>query len=129
MLKNSVSERTALRYITQLGFQYKRYKQGVQYTDGHEREDVVQYRKVYLNRMISLEARHQPPPHSENDMPSWHAGDPTKTKKLVIIYHDESIFYANEGPSMGWHDSDGSRGLRPKGRGKGIMVSEDHQTS
>jgi hypothetical protein len=72
-----------------------------------------------------MEARHKPAPVCEDGIPSWNAGNNSREKKLVVIYHDESIFYANEGPGMGWHDPDNSRSTRPKGRGKGIIVRED----
>ena len=45
----SITERTALRYMERLGFQFKTFRQGIQYTDGHEREDVVKYRKTYIS--------------------------------------------------------------------------------
>ena len=43
----SITERTALRYMERLGFRYKTFRQGIQYTDGHKREDIVKYRKTY----------------------------------------------------------------------------------
>jgi hypothetical protein len=33
-----------------MGFGYKRYQQGI-YVDGHEREDVVEYRKEFIAKM------------------------------------------------------------------------------
>ena len=41
----SITECMALRYIKRLGFQFKPFRQGIQYTDGQER-DVVKYRKA-----------------------------------------------------------------------------------
>ena len=107
-----------------LGFKFKTYRQGIQYTDGHEREDVVLYRKKYLNKLKALEATHKPPPTCADGIPSWNAGDETKQKQVVFIYHDETIFKANDALSMGWHDPQGSRATRPKGKGKGIMISD-----
>ena len=43
--QNKISEMTALRYMKRLGF----YKQG--YADGHDRDDVLQYRMLYLNKL------------------------------------------------------------------------------
>jgi hypothetical protein len=33
-----------------MGYHYKKYQKGV-YVDGHEREDVVEYRKIFLEKM------------------------------------------------------------------------------
>ena len=110
--------------MKQLGFNFKPYKQGLQYTDGHERPDVLEYRKKYLNMIKALEVTHKPPPLCEDEISSWHSGNNTAAKKVVSIYHDETIFHANNAPSRGWHNDQGSRELRPKGKGRGIMYSE-----
>ena len=52
------------------------------------------------------------------------SGDETKQKWVVFIYHNEANFKANDGPSMGWYNPQGSRATRPKGKGKGIMISD-----
>ena len=44
-------------------------------------------------------------------------------KPLVLVTHDESIFSANDGKRRVWKEK-GKLPLRPKGKGKGIMVSE-----
>jgi hypothetical protein len=36
-----------------MGFMYKQHKQGI-YVDGHERNDVVEYRKEFLAEMKEL---------------------------------------------------------------------------
>jgi hypothetical protein len=50
---------------------------------------------------------------------------------LVFITHDESTFNANDGKRKIW-GVEGTNPLRPKGKGKGIMISGfltpvDHQ--
>ena len=100
-ISRKISQRTALRYMRQLGFKFKTYKQGLQYTDGHERPDVLEYRKKYLNMIKALEVTHKPPPLCEDMIPSWHSGKETAAKKVVFIYHDETIFHANDAPSRG----------------------------
>ena len=110
--------------MERLGFQFKTFRQGIQYTDSHEREDVVKYRKTYLNKMTFLESTHKPPPTCDDGIPSWHSGKETAARKVVFIYHDKTIFFTNDAPSQGWHDDMGSRQLRPKGRGKGLMISD-----
>ena len=58
---SSISERTAARWLHQLGFEPASTKKGV-YINGHERSDVVEYRKLYLRKLEILESTHAPPP-------------------------------------------------------------------
>jgi hypothetical protein len=46
----SVSKTTAQRWLKRMGFEFKQYAKGV-YIDGHERGDVVEYRKEFLANM------------------------------------------------------------------------------
>ena len=117
----AVSERTSVRWLHELGMSYKDYKPG-SYCDGHEREDVVQYRLSFLDRMQVYEKR----------MPQY-VGDNMETviepelsvteKKLVLVTHDESCFSSYDGRTKIWMDED-RKVLRPKGDGRSIMVSE-----
>lgn len=50
--KNTISERTCRTYMHLWGFRYDENKKGVYY-DGHERPDVVAYRKEWLKRMFT----------------------------------------------------------------------------
>ena len=45
------------------------------------------------------------------------------TRRRHLVTHDESTFNANDSPSYGWKKA-GSEWLKPKSKGKGIMVSE-----
>lgn len=49
--------------------------------------------------------------------------DAETRKKLVIIYHDESIFHINEGQTWIWGTGD-QPFIKPKTKGSGIMVSD-----
>ena len=44
-------------------------------------------------------------------------------KRLVIIYHDESIFHINEGQTWIWGTGDHPY-IQPKSKGAGIMISD-----
>jgi len=44
---HKISESTACRWLTKLGYELKEMKKGI-YVDGHEREDVVTYRNKFL---------------------------------------------------------------------------------
>ena len=50
-----------------------------------------------------------------------HVGGPEPP--IILITHDESIFSANDGRHQAWI-ADNSTFLRPKGKGRGIIVSE-----
>jgi hypothetical protein len=90
--------------------------------DGHERADVVQYRQeVFL-------------PAFEEIRPFLVTWDdegqivmpqnlPPGQKPLVLVTLDESTFNANDGKRELWME-DGKQPLRPKARGKGLMISD-----
>jgi len=53
--KLGISERTAQRWLIKLGWVWGRNKKG--YCDGHEREDVVEYReKIFCPRMKVIDS-------------------------------------------------------------------------
>ena len=69
-------------WLHNLGFSYKQFSKGV-YFDGHEREDVVESRKLYLELMESFRPRmlvSQSPCCSPECRP------------IICVFHDESTF-------------------------------------
>ena len=70
-------------------------KKGV-YMDGHERDDVREYRMVFLKKMESLEKK----------MVRWEFNNPgllrvepelrPGKKRIIAVFQDESSFHANE---------------------------------
>jgi len=123
-----ITERTARRWLRSLGFEPTLTKKGV-YIDGHERADVVEYRKLYIKKWDVWAATHAPPPlcsdvepsQSSVPLPLLLTGQPSR--KLVLIFHDESTFHANEDQGWMWAEK-GKMIIRPKGQGRGIMVSD-----
>lgn len=115
-----IRARTARRWLRKLGFKYDTVKKGV-FVDGHERADVVDYRqKVFLPKWREYQRRLVVFDEDGN----W---SPPSTllpgeKPLVLCTHDESTFNANDGKREVWME-EGKPPIRPKGRGKGIMVS------
>jgi hypothetical protein len=111
--------RTARRWLKKMGFVYNTVQKGL-YFDGHEREDVKAYRKdvflpqwkKYSERFVEFneDGKFQKPPLPDGVLP------------LVLVTHDESTFNANDGRRMIWMEN-GKQPIRPKGQGKGIMVS------
>ena len=56
LLDAGLLERTAWHWLVKLGWQRTRLKKGV-YMDGHERDDVKAYWKVFLKKMALFEKR------------------------------------------------------------------------
>lgn len=85
--------------------------------DGHERDDVVASR---IDMLKGLRDTHLPP---SDERPVTPPPDAETRKKLVLIYHDESIFNANEGQLWAWATGDDPI-IQPKTKGAGIMISD-----
>ena len=123
----SISLRTAVRWLHRLGFKPMSHKKGI-YIDGHEREDVVKYRSIYLKAMEDYLSNHQPRPLCSDEQhpppaPSTSPPPERNDKKLVLFYHDESIFNVNEAQTWMWGSAD-KPAILPKTKGSGIMVSD-----
>lgn len=116
-----VSTTTATRWLHKLGFSPSSTKKGV-YIDGHERQDVVDYRKLFLRKMEILETTHAQPPQASDEARVITEFDSSK-KQLVMIYHDESVFHSNEDQGWAWAEKWGQQ-IKPKGQGRGIMISD-----
>ena len=114
-------ERTATRWLHVLNFNVGDVSRKGSYIDGHERADVLEYRKEFLARVEKYQLK----------MPIY-TGDTMETrimpeieeneKPLVFVVHDESCFQSNDSGKTGWFDED-RRPIRPKSNGKSLMVS------
>lgn len=121
-LPRSITVRTANRWLHRLGFRPTSHKKGA-YVDGHERDDVVAHRKKFLNEMKSLRESHLHPPPPSDERALTPPIDAESRKRLVLIYHDESIFNTNEGQTWAWATGEEPI-IQPKTKGAGIMVSD-----
>ena len=118
--RKCIKARTARRWLKKLGFNWRDVRKGV-YVDGHEREDVVGYRQnEFLPQLAALRP----------SLVEWDAKLKRVPKELpngekwkVFVTHDESTFYANDGRHQMWIEGE-KQPLRPKGKGRGIMVSD-----
>ncbi|KAI9494105.1 hypothetical protein BDB00DRAFT_871853 [Zychaea mexicana] len=96
----SVSLQTLRMFMDIWGFKYRKNTKGT-YFEGHEIPDVVQYRQEWATRMMR---RKQHLDDSEGeDMeiiiePTLQHGD---KKKWIMVTHEESTFYANDGNEKG----------------------------
>lgn len=116
--------KTAERWMKVLGWEFSNIKKGC-YMDGHEREDVQEYRKVFLKKMEEYERcmiRIAEDGSGKLALPSDYR--PKEGERPIVFYtHDESTFYANDGKSSTWRPT-GEMPLRKKGQGLSLMVSE-----
>ena len=125
-----ISIETARKWLHHLGFEVIKDGRGI-YIDGHEREDVVEYRKLFLNSMVRLgflNNQNAPTPEAAQAaqcLPSTSACDSQaiQSERKIFIFHDESIFNAYDDQKVQWGRSD-MQTIRPKGKGSGIMVSD-----
>lgn len=112
--------RTMRRWMILEGFRWESFKKN-KYIDGHDRDDVLQYRKdTFLPLLIKWRPRIN---EWENDQ--QHVNKPVVAGKsrLVTVFHDESVFHSNDGQRMSWVPN-GQHKLRPKGQGRGLHRSD-----
>lgn len=117
-----VSQSTARRWMQFLGFNAvangKNY-----YVDGHEREDVVQYREGYFLPAMEKYERRMPFWTGENmDVYNHPQGIFPCEQVCINIVHDECIVYSNDATRIVWQEN-GRKELRPKSNGRSQHVS------
>jgi hypothetical protein len=116
--------RTARRWLHKLSWRYQQKKKGM-YIDGHEREDVVEYRKGFVGRWKEYEKRFV---IYDNDgkVLSTPTGFPVPQTRfrLILVTHDESTFYENDRRKTHWVNANAKAVAEKKGEGQSIMVSD-----
>jgi hypothetical protein len=118
-IEHDISHKTACRYLKALGYRYQSAPKG-QYVDGHEREDVVTYRNnVFIPKWKKLTDR----------MASWDKDlkeylPSGEEKRVIVWFHDESVFYAHDRRKKGWYHKDASAKPYAKGEGQSLMVAD-----
>lgn len=136
-LSKPISERTAARWMNSpaLGYRWGKTPQGL-YADGHEREDVVDHRQtVFLPAMAALEPGmrqyagvYNPKTRQYVDNVMEEVFGPreehTPARKLVVHFHDESTFYANDRRKLRWIHETETAVPYQKGEGVSLMVSD-----
>ncbi|KAJ3575337.1 hypothetical protein NP233_g1146 [Leucocoprinus birnbaumii] len=111
---------TACRYLKALNFRFSCPPKG-QYADGHEHQDVVDYRdKAFIPKVKALEPRMQKfDPDSDPTAPL----PITPFRPIVPWSHDESIFYAHDRRRSNWYHKDAPAVPYAKGDGLSFMVA------
>ena len=118
--RRGIKPEAARRWLKSMGYSWRTARKNV-YVDGHEREDVVRDRQSFLAKFKDLEPRLAD--WDENGELIGGPSPPGGGRWVVIITHDESTFQVNDGRRQMWILKNNDP-LRPKGVGKGIMVSE-----
>jgi hypothetical protein len=98
--KQPLCVRTARRWLLKLGWRRTIVRKGV-YMDGHERDDVVKYRReVFLPLMAQYEAR-----MTQYEGPELKKIEPVLKpgkKRIIAQFHDECCFHANDQSNSAW---------------------------
>ncbi|RIA94996.1 hypothetical protein C1645_734360 [Glomus cerebriforme] len=106
--------------FSHLGLVSQSRKKGI-YFDGHEREDVIKYRKEFLDKMLIYEMFM--PTFEEENMEQKDPILLPNEKLHIFITYDEYLFYVNDDRPIVWAPIDEPL-LRKKGQGKSIMISD-----
>ncbi|KAJ6485990.1 hypothetical protein C8R45DRAFT_789220, partial [Mycena sanguinolenta] len=127
--KRSISVWTARRWLKRLDWRYGRRKNGM-YVDGHERDDVVAYRKAFVKRWLEEYEPRMVEYDNDGNLKKLPDGYVLQGKykgqlfQLILVTHDESTFYAHERKKDGWFSATQKHKPQPKGEGESIMVSD-----
>jgi hypothetical protein len=116
--KSSISLATAHRWLAKLEWRYGKKSNGM-YFDGHEREDVMAYREAFVNRWAEYETRF----HFWDDNGNL-LSSPSHSFPLILVTHDELIFYQNDERKTRWGHQASQPAPIPKGEGQSLMVSD-----
>ena len=96
------------------------------YIDGHEHEDVVEYRKRFVERWREYE-KHFVIYGNNGNVLSTPTGFPVPQGvcfRLILVTHDESTFYENDRRKLQWVNGKAKPVAEKKGEGQSIMISE-----
>ncbi|TDL14382.1 hypothetical protein BD410DRAFT_817185 [Rickenella mellea] len=98
----------------------KQAKKGL-YEDGHNRPDVLESRKKFLDNLLALSKMMNTYDEKTLDpiLPTLERGQ----KEHIFVTHDESIFHTNDLRRRVWLET-GQQPLRKKGNGRAIHVSD-----
>lgn len=121
-----ISVETARKWLHEMGFEVLTAKKGI-FVDGHERPDVVESRAKFLRKMVKLGFLHftnAPTEQAARALPE-DVEPPIleRRDKTVVFFHDETTFQSNEDQTLQW-GTKGTKMMKPKSRGAGIMLSD-----
>ena len=94
------------------------------YIDGHEREDVVEYRNQFMKRWREYEKR-MVTYDNDGNVDSIPSGFPVPQGyqfQLILVTHDESMFYTNDRRKAKWSHVSEKGTPQKKGEGPSLMT-------
>ena len=116
---------TARKWLNRLGYKWKDV-QKVVFFDGHEREDVVEYREIFLEEMKALLPYFVKFKEDGTILPKEYPDDcavgGSDRRPIIMITHDESTFSTNDSRRNVW-TFEGHGILHSERKRRGIMVS------
>ena len=122
--KGTISLRTGQRWLKSLGYRYGRRRNGM-YIDGHERADVVAYRKRFCERWKEYEKRMVTFDNEGNEThPKGFPVPQGPRFRLILVTHDESTFYASDRRKNVWVHKKAKAVPERKGEGRSFMISD-----
>lgn len=95
----SISIKMAYIWLKKLGLKPQSQKKGV-YFDGHERDDVLKYREIFLKEMKEYECLM--PTFVGNDMVQINPEVSDDKPLHILVTHDECLFYSNDDRPTIW---------------------------
>lgn len=132
----TISLRTAQWWLHAHGWRYSQKSNGM-YVDGHERSDVVEYQKAFVERWqqyekcfitysyqkelvggVEIEHKIIQKPMKGFSVP------PQEQFQLILVTHDESTFYENDRRWLCWGHCDDKAVPQKKGEGVSLMISD-----
>jgi len=122
-IKCTPTEQTGRNWIKRMDYRYGTGVKGV-YVDGHEHEDVVDYcQNHFLSLWSILDSRMMTWTSDNIPLPPTLPNFPHE-KRIVLVTHDESTFYANDRCKKRWIHKDEKPEPVRKGEGASLMVSD-----
>lgn len=118
MKARGIHIQTARRWLHKLSWRYQQKKKGM-YIDGHECEDVVEYRKGFVERWREYERRFVIY-GNDGKVLSTPTGFPVPQGvrfRLILVTHDESTFYENDRRKLQWVNDKAKPVTEKKGEG------------
>jgi hypothetical protein len=120
----SISEHTAHCWLQCLSWRYGAMHNGM-YLDGHKHDDVVAYRAGFVARWKEYEKRfHTWDSNDVEHLPQNAFPVQGGRFRLILVTHDESVFYQNDSCKTHWIANTSKATPLPKGDGQSIMVSD-----
>ncbi|RGB33345.1 hypothetical protein C1646_761801 [Rhizophagus diaphanus] len=111
--------------LPSLGIEIKitiKYQKGM-YVDGHERPDVIEYQKQFLEEISMYQ--NLMPTFEGNNLEQYIDPILNNNEKLhILVTYDETTFQSNNGLKSEWM-SNGEQPLRKKGQGRSINITSN----